>query len=94
MTTDPHPRYVLHEFTGYENGGPSGRRREQTDLYVMDTWYGWAVLATFQTAIRVAREGTAGGGLSFDERLARLRRLAAVLVAQLNAEHDAWLADG
>ena len=80
---DPHPRYVVREITGYPLRAGSNRA-QSTSVWVGDTWDCWREVATFYTVDR-----RVGGAV-----LLTRRRRAERLCAELNAEHDAWMAAG
>jgi hypothetical protein len=82
MAADHHPRYVVREITGYSDKHGSGP--QHTSVWVADTWDCWREVATFYTRDR-----------SFGcPPYAPRRATAETRCAELNAEHDAWLAAG
>ena len=87
MPADPHPRYVVRSITGYTcrpGRDTGGNARETTDVWVADTWYGYAVV----------RLWSATPSLGVHPRLAGRLAQAESMCARLNAEHDAELARG
>jgi hypothetical protein len=81
MTT---PRYLVRELSGY-NITPSStdnetrhKARPTTDVYVLDSWYGYAVVYK-----QNARRGI---------RLRDRQRLCRRMAWRWNREHEAWLA--
>jgi hypothetical protein len=82
-------RYAVRELTGYNVGG-SPRAPLTTDVYVLDTWYGFAVVWSTTTARQVPVYG--GGGRTYDEKLIAARSAAARAQRALEDEHDAWIA--
>lgn len=81
---DPSPRFLVREITGYADGGV---RHPTTSVWIADSWYCYRVVK------RIGGVPIPGGGRgsgTLDDR----RRAADTLCAELNAEHDAWLAAG
>jgi hypothetical protein len=75
--SDPSPRYVVREITGYGMSGGAKWARETTDYMILDRWYSHRVVASFPPR----------RGLDVDSRRRRCRNAA----LQLNAEHEEWL---
>ena len=81
--TDPNPRYVLRESSGYRIGARprfgAGNAR-QVEWLILDRWYAHRCVWRFT------------GWPSGSGSVAHRRRRAVGELARLNAEHDAWLA--
>jgi len=76
---DPHPRYVCRHYP----------RESQTPAvsHVWDSWYCYATVARIVGTTKTYVRGSGFLRVSAQER-------ADYIAARLNAEHDAWLADG
>jgi hypothetical protein len=83
MAADHHPRYVVRSITGHNSLKP-GSYKATTDYWIADRWYCWREVEHFP-----ARDGN----WRVSGPLVRLAA-AEVRCAELNAEHDAWLAAG
>lgn len=69
-------RFVIRELTGFPSG--RGINRATTDVYVLDTWYAWEVVAAF-----LPKADSHMG-------LAQRRLSAEARARKLNQDHRAW----
>jgi hypothetical protein len=83
--SDPHPRFVVREITGYPGPSTAGNAPERTSVWVADTWNCHREVATFYSVL---------GGDPTTASIAARRGRAVATCDRLNAEHDAWLAAG
>lgn len=72
------PRYIVRELIGFGSSNSTRWSRETTHVYVLDSWYGFAVVASYPPKHGVHTEAR--------------RERATVFAHRYNAEHDAWLA--
>ncbi len=82
LVIDLGPRFVIRELTGYNiypGSQQAGNAKENTDVYIMDAWYGFAITRAYKAGHKHAQ------AQQLDSRRAR----ALVDCAELNAAHEA-----